>query len=67
MSDNPKNIVEIKKKIQNIISKLMSNSQDNLDEEENKLIEQICKYRVANKEELTRLSKEFDKVLDSDS
>ena len=62
MSTEPKKIIKIKQNIQRAISKLMSNPQHNLDEVENKLIEQIRKYRVAEKtekNELTRLSKEF--------
>lgn len=56
-------IIEIKKNIQDIVSKLMSNSQTGLTGEENKIIEQISKYKLANQEELERLSKEFGNVL----
>lgn len=51
-------IIEIKKNIQNIVSKLMSDPQIGLTEDENKLIEQISKYRVA--ENLEELSNAFD-------
>jgi hypothetical protein len=59
-AENP-TIIEIKKQIQGIVSKLMSDSQTGLTEEENKLIEQISKYKVANN--LKELSDAFDNVL----
>lgn len=55
------NILEIKKQIQSIVSKLMGNNQESLTDDENKSIEQISKYKVANN--LKELSDAFDNVL----
>ena len=55
-------IIGIKQKIQSIVSKLMSNTKE-LTEDDNKLIEQINKYRVATN--LEELSKEFSNVFES--
>lgn len=59
-TENPKTI-EIKQKIQSIVSKLMSNTESKLEDEENTLIEQISKYQVSNN--LEDLSKAFGNVL----
>ena len=61
-SQTQNNIIKIKKQIQGIVSKLMSEPQTELTEEENKLIEQISKYKVTNQKELTKLSKELTKL-----
>jgi hypothetical protein len=67
MSDStqPNAIIKIKKQIQDIVSKLMGTTTptNDLTEEETKLIETIGKYKVANQEELTKLSKAFGDVL----
>ena len=61
-TETHKTIIEIKKNIQSLVSKLMSNNQE-LIEDENKLIEKISKYKVATN--LEDLSKKFDNVLES--
>jgi len=62
MSTKPqKTILEIKQKIQSIVSKLMSNSTTTITEDEGKLIEQISKYKVATN--LENLSNTFGNVV----
>jgi hypothetical protein len=56
-------IIKIKKQIQSIVSKLMSNPEPALTEEETKLIETIGKYKVAKNSE--ELSANFDNVLET--
>ena len=56
-------IIEIKKNIQSIVSKLMSNSVNTLID--TSIIEQISKYKVAT--DLVDLSNKFGNVLDSQS
>jgi len=63
MSAQNTTIIEIKKNIQSIVSKLMSNPQTEISEEEKTLIGQISKYKVTNQEELIRISGLFDNVL----
>ena len=65
-------ILETKKQIQDIVSKLMdttTTATNDLTEEETKLIETIVetigKYKVANQTELTKLSEAFGDVLES--
>ena len=66
-SENPKTIIEIKKNIQSIVSKLMSNTENTentvntLTGEEKTLIEQISRYKVSNN--LEALSNAFGNVL----
>ena len=60
-TENPKTIIEIKKNIQSIVSKLMSNTENTLGNEENALIGQISQYKVSNN--LEDLSKAFGNVL----
>lgn len=62
-TETPKTIIEIKQKIQSIVSKLMREPTTQITVEENTLIQQISKYKVANQEELTRLSKAFGDVV----
>ena len=57
------NVTKIKQKIQGIVSKLMSNPEPALTEEETKLIETIGKYKVAKNSE--ELSANFDNVLET--
>ena len=66
-AENPKTIIEIKKNIQSIVSKLMSNTVNTLTGEETSIIQQISKYKVANQGELKRLSELFDNVLEPPS
>ena len=56
-------IIEIKKQIQSIVSKLMSVPTTQITEEDNVLIEQISKYKVAIN--LKELSGAFGNVLES--
>jgi hypothetical protein len=55
------NVTKIKQKIQGIVSKLMSNPEPALTEDENRIIEQIGKYKVATN--LETLSKAFGDVV----
>ena len=57
-------IIEIKKNIQSIVSKLMSDVQATITEETS-IIQQISQYKVATK--LGDLSKEFGNVLEPQS
>ena len=63
MSAEPQKIIEIKQKIQSIVSKLMSEPTTQITAEEGTLIEQISKYKVATN--LKELSKNFGNVLES--
>ena len=62
-TENPTSIIiEIKQKIQSIVSKLMSDPQTLLEDDEKKLIGQIRKYKVATN--LEELSENFGNVLE---
>jgi hypothetical protein len=64
-AEQPQPILQIKKGIQSIVSKLMSDPKQQLGEKETDLIGQISKYKVASQEDLTKLSNSFGNVLDS--
>ena len=60
-AEQPQPILQIKKGIQSIVSKLMSDPQTQLEEKETELIGQISKYKVATN--LKELSNVFGNVL----
>ena len=59
----PKTILQIKKEIQSIVSKLMSETQTTITTEDNSIIKQISQYKVSNN--LEALSNAFGNVFES--
>lgn len=60
----PKIIIETKQKIQHIVSNLMSDQATKLTQDEINLTKIINKYKVANQEELKKLSGLFGNILE---